>query len=267
MDLSIIIPCYNEAGNVPKLLREFLPVAAELARTRSVEVVFVDDGSTDGTGRALLDAFDHRDDVQVSFQFERHVTNRGLGEALRTGFAAARGEVIVTTDSDGTYKFSEIPVLLTRLEPDVDMVTASPYHPDGGVLGVPAYRLVLSRGSSTIYRLLVNWHLYTYTALFRAYRRRVIENVPFHSEGFLAGTEILVNGMLMGYKAAEYPTVLQTRVWGTSKAKIVRTILAHLRFQTHILLCRMGLTSRIGTSRIADEMGPGSQIHQPPGHG
>jgi dolichol-phosphate mannosyltransferase len=249
MDLSIIIPCYNEAGNVPKLLGEFLPVATELAKTRSVEVVFVDDGSTDETGGALLDTFGHREDGQVSFQFERHATNRGLGAALRTGFTAARGEVIVTTDSDGTYKFSEIPSLLARLGPDVDMVTASPYHPDGGVLGVPAYRLVLSRGSSTIYRLLVNWRVYTYTALFRAYRRRVVENVPFHSDGFLAGTEVLVNGMLMGYKAAEYPAVLHARVWGTSKAKIARTILAHLRFQLHVLLHRLRLVPRVVVPR------------------
>jgi dolichol-phosphate mannosyltransferase len=267
MDLSIVIPCYNEAGNVPKLLAEFLPVAVELCKTCSVEIVFVDDGSTDGTGQALLDTFGNNDHGQLSFQFERHATNRGVGAALRTGFAAAQGEVIVTTDSDGTYRFSEIPGLLSYLGPDIDMVTASPYHPDGGVVGVPAYRLVLSRGSSTIYRLLVNWHMYTYTALFRAYRRRVIENVPFHSDGFLAGTELLVNGMLMGYKAAEYPAVLHVRVWGTSKAKIARTILAHLRFQARLLLRRMGLAARIGAHGTIDEMEPSSQIHQTPGHG
>jgi dolichol-phosphate mannosyltransferase len=241
MDLTIIIPCYNEAGNVPKLQHEFLPVAVELAQTCSVEVVFVDDGSTDGTGQALLGAFDHGGQGQVLFQLESHPTNRGLGAALRTGFAAARGEVIVTTDSDGTYEFSEIPGLLSCLRSGVDMVTASPYHPDGGVLGVPAYRLVLSRGSSTIYRLLVSRQIYTYTCLFRAYRRQVVENVPFQSDGFLAGTEILVNGMLMGYRAAEYPAVLHARVWGISKAKIARTILAHLGFQARIPLHRLGL--------------------------
>ena len=53
MDLSIVIPCYNEADNVPKLLSEFLPIVTELTRTRSVEVVFVDDGSTDNTHAAL----------------------------------------------------------------------------------------------------------------------------------------------------------------------------------------------------------------------
>ena len=57
MDLSIIIPCYNEVDNIPKLEREFVPVVAELARSCSVEVVFVDDGCTDGTVEALQKAF------------------------------------------------------------------------------------------------------------------------------------------------------------------------------------------------------------------
>ena len=176
MDLSIIVPCYNEIRNIPKLQQQFWPVAAELAQSRSLEVIFVDDGSTDGTGQALEDAFGHVQASQVSVRFERHPVNRGLGAALRTGFAAAQGEVIVTTDSDGTYRFSEIPGLLSCLAADVDVVTASPYHPAGGVEGVPAYRLVLSRGSSAIYRLLVDWRVHTYTSLFRAYRRKLSEH-------------------------------------------------------------------------------------------
>jgi dolichol-phosphate mannosyltransferase len=262
MDLSIIVPCFNEMGNVPKLRNEFVPIVAQMAETRSVEVVFVDDGSTDGTGQALVDAFGHQNEAQVTFRFERHRTNMGLGAALRTGFAAAQGAVLVTTDSDGTYKFSEIPGLLSCLTPDVDIVTASPYHPDGGVLGVPAYRLILSRGSSTIYRLLVNWHVYTYTALFRAYRRRVVERVPFRSNGFLAGTELLVNGMLMGYKAAEYPAVLHSRVWGTSKAKIARTILAHLGFQAQVLVRRLGIMPQPGNRRAIDKVNPSAHSRQ-----
>jgi dolichol-phosphate mannosyltransferase len=241
MDLSIVVPCYNEVGNVPKLQSQFLPVLLDLAETQSVEVVFVDDGSTDGTWTALTKAFGSRERPRIAFRFERHASNRGLGAALRTGFSRARGDVIMTTDSDGTYKFSELPRLLACLNPEIDMVTASPYHPDGDVVGVPAYRLVLSRGSSMIYRLLVNWHVYTYTSLFRAYRRQVVDNVPFASDGFLAGTEILVNGMLMGYRVAEYPALLHSRAWGSSKAKIARTILAHLGYQGRILLHRLRL--------------------------
>jgi dolichol-phosphate mannosyltransferase len=149
---------------------------------------------------------------------------------------------VVTTDCGGTYQFSEIPALLEQLTPDVDMVTASPYHPQGGVAAVPPYRLLLSRGSSLLYRLLVGWNVYTYTALFRAYRWMVLEHVPFESNGFLAGTELLVNGLLLGYRVAEYPTVRHSRAHGVSSAKIMRTILAHLRFQWRVLLHRLHVT-------------------------
>jgi dolichol-phosphate mannosyltransferase len=245
MDLSIVIPGYNEIDNVAKLQQELIPVVTRLAERRSVEVIFVDDGSTDGFGDALRSAFDHRNDLLFAIKFERHAVNRGLGAAIRTGLAASTGDVVVTTDSDGTYPFAEIPALLARLTPGVDMVTASPYHPQGGVENVPGYRLILSRGSSTIYRLLVDWKIHTYTALFRAYRRSVVEHVPFASDGFLAGTEILVNGMLMGYRAAEYPTVLHSRVNGVSKAKIARTIKSHLKFQGRILLRMLRLAPAV----------------------
>jgi dolichol-phosphate mannosyltransferase len=199
----------------------------------------VDDGSRDETYDLLLRVFSGRQELGLSFRFERHAANRGLGAALRTGFAACSGEVILTTDSDGTYRYAEIPNLLAALTPEIDIVTASPYHPKGGVAGVPAYRLFLSRGSSFIYRILVDWHIYTYTALFRAYRRRVIDDIAFDSDGFLAGTELLVKGILKGYKAAEYPAVLYRRQYGVSKARLVQTILAHLRFQGWILINRI----------------------------
>ena len=183
-------------------------------------------------------------DVEV--RFERHAANRGLGAALRTGFKAANGQVILTTDSDGTYKFVEIPALLACLEQGVDIVTASPYHPKGGVVGVPRYRLVLSQGSSAIYRLLVDMRVHTYTSLFRVYRRAVIEQTPFVSDGFLAGTELMVKAMLSGYTVAEYPSVLHRRAFGASKAKIARTIQAHLKFQARVLLYRTHLAPYVG---------------------
>lgn len=250
MDLSIIIPCYNEVDAVPKLRDEFFPIVQELEKTYTVEVVFVDDGSSDGTLEVLQEAFG-RSSSPTRIVFVKHPVNRGLGAAIRTGFQASHGDIVVTTDSDATYRFEEIIPLLGCLVPDVDLVTASPYHPKGGVENVPEYRLVLSKGSSFLYRCLLNWNIHTYTALFRAYRRGIIERVPFHSDGFLAGTEILVNSLLMGYHAAEYPTVLHARTAGTSKAKIARTIRAHLGFQWHLLLYRLHLTPMIQNSPVS----------------
>lgn len=253
MDLSIIIPCYNEIENVQKLRDEFFPVASRLAETRTVEVIFVDDGSTDGTLETLQGTFKPEDYPEIQLRFEKHDHNRGLGAAVRTGFRASRGEIVLTTDSDGTYRFQEIIPLLECLAPGIDLVTASPYHPKGGVENVPGFRLLFSKSSSLLYRLLVNWRIHTYTALFRAYRREVIENVPFSSDGFLAGTEILVNSMLTGYRVAEYPSVLHSRAAGVSKAKIARTIRAHLGFQWRIFLYRLSLAplpGRVATKRV-----------------
>lgn len=239
MNLSVIVPCYNEVDNIPKIRDELLPVVEGLATNHSVEVVFVDDGSRDGTWDALVSTLTPYSRPGLILRFERHAKNRGLGAALRTGFAAALGEVMITTDSDGTYRFTEIPHLLARLTPDVAIVTASPYHPAGGVAGVPGYRLILSRGSSLLYRLLVNRHVHTYTSLFRAYRREVVTRIPFESDGFLAGTELMVKAMLLGYRVAEHPAVLYSRAHGVSKAKLARTIRAHLAFQWRVLQHRL----------------------------
>jgi dolichol-phosphate mannosyltransferase len=253
MDLSIVVPCFNEADNVPKIQDELIPVVTALAENQTVEVIFVDDGSSDDTWQALMDSCGNMSGPRVWVRIERHKVNRGLGAALRTGFAAAHGEIIVTTDSDGTYQFTEIPALLACLTPGVDIVTASPYHPLGGVAGVPGYRLVLSKGSSLIYRLVVDWKIHTYTALFRAYRRQVVETVSFAADGFLAGTELLVKAMLIGYRVAEYPSVLHSRVAGISKAKLARTIRAHLGFQTRILLHRLDLLPYNGLRKVAGD--------------
>jgi dolichol-phosphate mannosyltransferase len=248
MKLSIVIPCYNEVDNVSKLRNELLPVIEELVapdrdhdpeKFHSAELIFVDDGSRDETHPKLKECFRNYSKTGLSFKFLRHKTNRGLGAAIRTGFSHAEGEIILTVDSDGTYKFSEIPTLLACLTSDVDIVTASAYHPGGGVIGVPAYRLVLSKGSSFLYRILVNWRIHTYTCLFRAYRAEVVKTIKFESDGFLAGTELLIHAILRGYQVAEFPAVLHRRVYGVSKARILQTILSHLKFQGWVLLYRL----------------------------
>jgi len=248
MQLSIIVPCYNEVNNVSKLHVELLPVVDRIVNhglnkiteeIRSAEIIFVDDGSRDETLFKLRECFEGEYISGVNFKFLKHQSNLGLGAAMRTGFSNANGDILVTVDSDGTYNFSEIPALLAFLAPGIDIVTASPYHPAGGVIGVPSHRLLLSKGSSFLYRILVNWHVHTYTSLFRAYRVEVVKAIDFKSDGFLAGTELLIHAMLKGYKVAEFPAVLHRRMYGVSKAKIMQTILSHLRLQGWVLLYRL----------------------------
>ncbi len=251
MKLSVIVPCYNEEDNIQKIQTEFFPVLENMVGSRlpdgqqitAIEVVFVDDGSRDNTLDALKTAFGAPSNKAISVLFEKHDVNRGLGAALRTGFGVATGEIILTTDSDGTYQFSTIPALLGYLDKDVDIVTASPYHPKGEIVGVPGYRIFLSQGASLLYRLLLNWKIHTYTALFRAYRRDVVQKITFRADDYLGGTELMVKAMLKGYRVSEFPAALHRRMFGVSKAKLIRTILSHLIFQWYLLLHRLHIRS------------------------
>jgi dolichol-phosphate mannosyltransferase len=231
MDLSIVIPCFNEADNMDVLSRELGPVVEQLRRDRTVELVFVDDGSTDGTGDLLEGLFAGDPSVKVL----RHARNRGLGAALRTGFGQASGEIVVSTDSDATYPFPLILQMLDLLEPGVDIVTASCYHPQGGVDNVPGYRVFLSKSASLMYRVILDWRIHTYTCMFRAYRRQVVERIGFESDGFLSVTELLAKAMADGYVVRELPCTLRARRYGASKAKVARIIRSHLRFQWQLL--------------------------------
>ena len=219
----------------------------------SAEIIFVDDGSRDGTYDKLSEVFGKEKLPKIEYRFYKHEINLGLGAALRTGFTHAEGSLIVTVDSDGTYKFTGIPALLSCLKPGIDIVTASPYHPKGKVIGIPASRLILSRGSSLIYRLLIDWDLHTYTCLFRAYRSRVIKQVVFKANDFLGGTELLVKALLKGYKADEVPEILYRRQYGESKARIARTIISHLKFQAWVLQQRLGMLLGIKTAWTSNE--------------
>lgn len=232
MKVSLVIPAYNESEGVKQTADAVRAVLAYLQKKYDVEVIFVNDGSKDNTAELLEAEFQANPGVKVV----SHDRNRGLGAAIRTGFQHATGDVIITTDFDGTYPLNTIPQLLSKLIVEkVDIVTASPYHPQGHVEGVPRYRLLFSFGASLLYRILVSWRVHTWTALYRAYRRKVIETVTFESNDFLAGTELLVKAMRAGYTVAEFPTTLHVRTFGQSSIKIARVTKSHLKFQMHLL--------------------------------
>ncbi len=233
MKLSLVIPAYNESEGVHQTAEALRTLLAQLSKSYDIEVVFVNDGSKDDTAALLKQEF--KDDSRV--QVVSHETNRGLGAAIRTGFQNAKGDVIVTTDFDGTYPLDTIPQMLARMAADdCDICSASPYHPNGHVEGVPGYRLIFSFGASLLYRILVSWRIHTWTALYRAYRRRVVETITFESNDFLAGTEILVKAIQAGFRVTEFPTTLHVRTFGQSSIKIARVTRSHLKFQWRLLL-------------------------------
>jgi len=232
MKISLVIPAFNESEGVHQTANAVRNLLAYLRKTNDVEVVFVNDGSKDNTAELLTAEF--KEDAKV--KVISHEVNKGLGAAVRTGFQHATGDIIVTTDFDGTYPLTTIPQMLGRMTVDnVDIITASPYHPNGRVEGVPRYRLLFSFGASLLYRLLVRWNIHTWTALYRAYRRKVVETVNFESNDFLSLTEFLVRAIQSGYTVSEFPTTLHVRTFGTSSIKIARVTMSHIKFQTRLL--------------------------------
>lgn len=228
--VSIIVPCFNESEGIESLQQKLLPVLARLRLDRSVELIFVDDGSSDDTFWKLQQYF-----AQTA-QIIRHPKNKGLSAATRTGLTYSTGNIICTIDSDCTYAPQQIIDILNLMNRDVAIVTASPYHPKGKVQNVPEWRLFLSKGSSLLYRLVLPQKLYTYTSMFRAYRREVLETLPIKHPGFLGLVEILAEAMLDGYKVVEYPAELSCRQFGQSKLRVTKVILSHLRYMTKLII-------------------------------
>ncbi len=226
MRISIIVPFYNEEEGIPNLREKLVALTKVLAPTHELECVLVDDGSEDNSEGVAKQTF-----VGMPLAvFVKHQQNRGLGAAMRTGFSKATGDIVCAIDSDCTYDPMLMPRLLEALEKTgADIATASPYHPDGGVDNVIGWRLFLSRGASWMYRIVCSSKLYTYTSMMRAYRRAVIQSVPFQSDGFAGVTEILLRASQQGYRVVEVPMVLHSRVTGTSKMKVMRSIGMHLQ--------------------------------------
>lgn len=239
--LSLVIPCFNEVEGIPQLCARLRPVLADLGHERELELVFVDDGSTDGTAQAIA-----QHAAGLPYRVVTHARNQGLGAALRTGLAAATGDEIVTLDSDCTYDPADVPALLAALRAGADVVTGSPYHPDGEVVGVAGWRLTLSRTLSRFYWLLVPQHLYTYTSCFRAYRRGSIRDLETLDDGFLAVTQLLVRSILRGERVVEWPATLTTRRFGQSKIRVVQVSLSHLRYLVRVAWMRLRGTDRLG---------------------
>lgn len=231
MKVSLIIPIYNEANRVEQAVPTLNKLLARLRTQYAVEVVFVDDGSHDDTVSQLNTAF--ADDPQVGMI--THTAHRGLGAALRSGFARATGDFIITTDFANNYPYNTIPQLLAHMRIyDVDIVTASPYHPRSAVKSLAR---LCNACRSIFYRLLVRWDIYTWNALVRAYRREVIDTVSFQSENLMANAELLIAAIDSGFRIAEYPTVPQANLPGSHTPQ--PTIATHLKHQLRLLGSRI----------------------------
>jgi len=233
--VTIVIPCYNEEEALPYLANTLSAVEAGLEESGyRPNFVFVDDRSKDNTFDVLTTLFEKQKNVTIL----RHETNLGVAAGIMTGLRAAKTEIVCSMDCDCTYDPHELLNMLPLLSKNVDLVTASPYHKDGGVRNVPGWRLFLSRGASFLYRRVLRSKLDTYTSCFRVYRRSSMVGMSLNESGFLGVAEMLGRLDLRGGRIVEFPAVLEVRLFGISKMKTAKTILGHLKLLTYLIKLR-----------------------------
>ncbi len=234
---------FNEEASILPLLERLIPVMAEVERFHgAMQLVTVDDGSTDKTGSLVGSYFSELRGVDADNI--QHLRNQGIGGAMRTGFEAAKGDIVCTLDCDCTYSPEELPFLIDfLLRSGADIATGSPYHPDGTVENVKAWRLALSKSASKMYSWITPAKLHCYTSFFRAYRREWANPELFESSGFTAVAEILVESARRGARIIEYPTRLGQRTTGESKMRVAKTTMDHAGLMMRTVLDEAKLSS------------------------
>jgi glycosyltransferase involved in cell wall biosynthesis len=241
MLVSVVVPLFNEEEGIESL-HAYLGMVTDgiEALGHRFEIVFVDDGSTDGTSWQISLAYRGRKDARVV----AHPKNRGFGAALRSGIKEARGAVILCCDGDCPYPPEDGPLLVEAVQgpEDADCATVSPWASGGRSEGVPFLRRVLSKGASRLYRMALGGRaagITCFTASFRAYKADVLRSIEFRADDYLATAEILARMIRGGHRVIEVASALRVRRTGSSKMKVLRTVRAHL-----------GLLRRIATGRL-----------------
>lgn len=208
----MVVPTYNEAGNLAWVvgrLRAVLP---------DVDVLVVDDGSPDGTGRIADELAAADPQVRVVHRPGKG----GLGAAYLEGFRTALDagyDVIGEMDADGSHQPEQLPSLLAAL-PDADLVIGSRWVPGGSIVNWPRHREALSRGGNLYVRLLLGIDVHDATAGFRLFRRQTLEKIDLgsvRSNGYVFQTDLVTRTLRAGMTVREVPIEFVERVRGDSK--------------------------------------------------
>jgi glycosyltransferase involved in cell wall biosynthesis len=183
MKLSVVIPVYNEAATIRQLLELVNSVQAGIPK----ELVVVDDCSRDGT-RDVLKTLEAE---HPEWRFVYHPVNRGKGAALRTGFAAATGDVVIIQDADLEYDPHEYPLLLKPiLEGRADVVYGSRFQGGGPHRVLFFWHSVGNKLLTTFSNMMTNVNLTDMEVCYKVFRREVLQSIHLKEERFGFEVEI-----------------------------------------------------------------------------
>jgi glycosyltransferase involved in cell wall biosynthesis len=204
--VSLVIPVRNEARNIAWVLEQ---IADDID-----EIILVDGNSTDAT---LITARSYRPDVKVVPQ-----EGVGKGSALRTGFLAATGDIIVTIDADGSMAPQEIRHYLHFLANGYDFVKGSRFVGGGGSLDITRFRRLGNRFLLLVFNTLYGAELTDLCYGFCAFHRRYLEHLALSATGFDIEAEMVVRAMRGGLRIAEVPSLELPRRSGKSNLHSIR---------------------------------------------
>ena len=246
--ISLVIPLYNEAESLPALLADIRAAAETLPHT--VEVVFVDDGSTDAswaTIRTLADA-----DAGVrAIRFRR---NFGKAAALQAGFGVAAGEVVLTLDADLQDDPREIPRFLDAIAGGLDVVSGWKK-----VRHDPLHKTFPSRVFNGLVSRVTGVKLHDHNCGFKAYRREVLAEVRLYGE---LHRFVPVLAASRGFRVGELVVHHRARQFGRSKFGWQRTVKGFLDLVQVRFLTRFGQRAAAPARRLrAGGPGPGGAGH------
>jgi len=216
--VSLVIPTKNEARNISHVLEQ-VPDCVD-------EIILVDAHSADAT---LVTARECRSDLRIIAQ-----PGTGKGDALRAGFLAATGDIIVMIDADGSMSPQEIPRLLFFLANGYDYVKGSRFVGGGASLDITPLRRLGNQGLVFLMNRMYDTHMTDLCYGFCAFHRRYLTFLDLSTPGFEIETQMTICALRAGLRVAEVPSLELPRRAGRSNlrtfrdgVRILRTILRH----------------------------------------
>jgi glycosyltransferase involved in cell wall biosynthesis len=213
VSVSVFFPCYNEQDNVAGVVEQALTVLKKLSA--DFEVIIVDDGSSDATGR-IADEISRRDE---RIRVVHHPTNRGYGAALQSGFKAATKELVFYMDGDGQFDMNEMPPLLPLMA-EYDIVSCYRLNRRD-----PWIRKINGWCWTKLVCLLFGMKIRDIDCAFKLYKREIFDNIELSSTGALIDTEVLARATRKGYHITQRGVHHYPRTAGEQTGANLRVIL------------------------------------------
>ena len=216
IELSIILPAYNEEENIERAMEAATKVGDRLCARH--EILVVDDGSRDRTAEIVLAA--GRIDPRI--KLIRHETNRGYGHALRSGFNAATMDLVFFTDADNQFDLEELEVFLPSIE-HADVVAGFRFNRQD-----PFIRRFFAKGWNAIVRVLFYAPVRDIDCAFKLFRRDVFTDINLEAMGAMVSTELMVRIARSGKSVVEIGVTHYPRTAGRARGADPRVILRAL---------------------------------------